>query len=96
MDIEDLINNVAAQDFSKAGVTFNELMQSRMHDAIEQEKIAVAGQIFNGVDPDEEQLDLPLEDSDEDDEEDDFTDEEIDDAVAEAEMDEEEEALSHY
>lgn len=80
-DIEDLINNVLNQDFSAAGPTFNELMNDRVADALEQEKIAVAGQIFNGEEPEEEQLEFDLDDID---------DEEIDDAIDEVDDDEEE------
>ena len=73
MSIEDLINNVTNQDFAKAGPTFAEIMQTKMGDALEQEKIAVADQIFNGASEEEE------------DEEDidDITDEEMEDALDE-------------
>lgn len=80
-DIEDLINNVMNQDFSAAGPTFNELMNDRVADALEQEKIAVAGQIFNGEEPEEEQLEFDLDDIDDD---------EIDDAIDEVDDDDEE------
>lgn len=83
--IEDLINTVVDQDFSKSGPMFAEIMQSKMNDALEQEKIAVAGQIFNGEEPEEEQLELDL-----DDEDDDITDEEIDDAIDELDYNEDE------
>lgn len=71
MEIEDFINSVANQDFSKAGPTFNEIMQSKIDDALEQEKISVADQIFNDVDPDEDEEQLEM----------DFDDEELDDAI---------------
>ena len=54
VDITDLINNVVDQDFARAGPTFAEIMRVKMDDALEQEKIAVADQVFNGVDPEEE------------------------------------------
>ena len=54
VDITDLINNVVDQDFASAGPTFAEIMRVKMDDALEQEKIAVADQVFNGVDPEEE------------------------------------------
>lgn len=82
MEIEDLINNVVDQDFSKAAPTFAEIMKTKMDDALEQEKISVADQIFNGHEADEEES---MEDDD------DITDEEIDDAISE--LDDEEEAL---
>jgi hypothetical protein len=45
--IEDLINNVMDQDFAKAGPMFSELMQQKLTDALDQEKVRVAGAIFN-------------------------------------------------
>jgi len=65
MDISNFIQNVKDQDFNSAGVTFNELMMAKVTDALEQEKIKVAGQVFNG-DDDEEQLELDLEGDEED------------------------------
>lgn len=74
MSIEDLINDVTNQDFAKAQPTFAELMSSKVADALEQEKINVAAQIFNNAtDPnseeeimgDDQQLELDLEDEDE-------------------------------
>ena len=85
--IEDLINTVTTQDFSKAAPTFAEIMQSKIDDALEQEKIAVADQVFNGAQPEEDE-----EVSDEKAAElDDITDEEIDDAI-----DETDEELTEY
>lgn len=55
MSIEDLINDVMNQDFAKAGPTFNEIMQQKLTDAIDQEKIRVAGIVFNNADDVEEE-----------------------------------------
>ena len=85
MSIEDLINNVVDQDFAKAGPTFQELMQDRMNDALEQEKISIAGSIFNGEEPEEEEVEM--EDNDDIDIED-VTDDEIEDAIDELESEE--------
>ena len=74
--VDQLINSAIDQDFSKAGPTFAEIMRTKMDDALEQEKISVAGEIFNGQEADEEE-------SMEDDE--DITDEELDDAIEELE-----------
>ncbi len=49
MAIEDIINHVVKQDFSKAAPTFAEIMATKVDDALEQEKIAVAGEVFNQV-----------------------------------------------
>ena len=67
MSVEELINHITDQNYSKAEITLNDLMSDKMNDALEQEKIAVANQIYNGVDPDEEEdLDDEFEDEDED------------------------------
>lgn len=76
MSVEELINHITDQNYSKAEITLNDLMSDKMNDALEQEKIAVANQIYNGVDPDEEEdLDDDFEDEDED-LDDDFEDDE--------------------
>lgn len=76
--VEKLINDVLSQDFSKAGPSFNELMNAKIADALDQEKIAVADQIYNGADAEDEELS-----SEEEAELDDMSDEEIDDAIDE-------------
>ena len=69
-DIETMIGHAANQDFNAANDIFQELIGQRMTDALDQAKIEVAGQVFNG---EEEQLEFDLEDedfeSDDDDEE---------------------------
>ena len=82
VDITDLINNVTDQDFANAGPTFVEIMKSKMDDALEQEKISLADQIFNGVNP-EEQEELEAGEDDDIDVEAELEDEdlEIDDEV---------------
>ena len=55
MEIEDLINSVVDQDFSKAAPSFKEIMDTKISDAMEQERIAIADQIFNGHETDEEE-----------------------------------------
>lgn len=86
----DFINQVIDQDFTKAAPSFNDIITSKMSDALEAERINVAGQIFNGVEDreaeDQYELDLddPNEDDDADNDEDDFEDEELEDAAEEA------------
>lgn len=74
-EINDFLDAVMDQDFSKAGPMFNELLGAKVNDALEQEKIAVADKIFNGAE-------------DTDDIEDDISDEELDAALAELEDEE--------
>lgn len=86
----DLINQIQAKDFNLAGETFHELLQAKMADALDQQKAAVAGKIFNGDEDDadlddEEQLELDLEI---DAEIEDAEDEEWEDAEEESDEDE--------
>ena len=74
-EINDFLDAVINQDFSKAGPMFNELLGAKVNDALEQEKIAVADQVFNGAEVT-------------DDIEDDISDEELDAALAEVEDEE--------
>ena len=65
---QDLIQHALDQDFNKANATFGEIMTMKMADLMDQEKINVAGQIYNGEEPeDEEQLELDLDDDQEED-----------------------------
>lgn len=66
MSIEDLIDNIAAQNFAQAEPMFHEILQAKMDDALEAEKVKVAGQIFNGEE--EEQLEMEFDEEDLDDE----------------------------
>lgn len=86
----DFINQVIDQDFTKAAPSFNDIITSKMSDALEAERINVAGQIFNGVEDREaeDQYELDLDDPNEDNDEDDFEDEELEDAAEEALNDE--------
>lgn len=84
MEIEDLINSVADQDFGKAAPTFAEIMQTKMTDALEQEKISVAGAMFGQTSDEDEESDH---------EDDDITDEEIEAELEDDEAEFEDEEL---
>ena len=61
--IQDLIKYSLDQDFTKAGKTFGEIMTLKMNDVLDQEKIRLSDQIYNGVEDDEkdeEQLELDV------------------------------------
>ena len=83
VNIDDFINQVQNQDFSKATVTFSDLMDTKVSDALEQEKISMADQIFNGAEAEEESTD--------DEDMYDISDEELEAAAAEVEAEESEE-----
>ncbi len=70
-NIEQLIQQAADKDYASANTTFVDIMNQKLADTLEQEKIRVSSQIYNGMESeeDEEQLELDLEDdeSEEDD-----------------------------
>lgn len=80
MSIENFIDNVMDKDYTTAQMTFADLMQARMQDALDQQKIVVAGQMFGEEEDTDDIEDEDLEDAfdDEDElEEEDFDDDEI-------------------
>ena len=54
MSIEDLIDDITRQNFAKAEPHFTTILQSKIDDALEAEKVKVAGHIFNGEEEVEE------------------------------------------
>lgn len=90
-DIDDMINNVVNQDFSKSQTYFDAIMQAKMSDSLEQEKIAMANKIFNLDNPEGENYEEPAETEEElEDDSEEFSDEELDAAAEESLEDEEE------
>ena len=72
----DLVQHALDQDYNKANKVFGDVMGVRINDVLAQEKIKLADQLYNGVEPEEdeevedEQLELDLADQEETDEED--------------------------
>ena len=74
-NIEQLIQQAADKDYAAANTTFVDIMNQKLADTLEQEKIRVSGEIYNGLESEEdEQLELDLDDEEES-EEDEATDE---------------------
>lgn len=100
-DIDDMINNVVNQDFSKSQTYFDAVMQAKMSDSLEQEKIAMANKIFNLDNPEGENYEEPsdteeeLEDDSEEleDDSEEFSDEELDAAAEESLEDDDDDDL---
>ena len=61
---ENFINAVTAKDYVSASKDFEDMMMAKVDDALEQEKINLASQVFNDEDPSEEEIDAS-EESDE-------------------------------
>ena len=92
--IQDMINHAMDQEFSQANNIFSDMMTVKLNDVLDQEKIRLADQIFNGgddeeADTDEDQLELDLETESELESEDEG-DEESDEVEEEDEMTDEE------
>ena len=70
--IQDLIQNTIDQNYTNANGNFADIMTLKLNDVLDQEKIRLADQIYNGIEdgqgdePDEdEQLELDLDGTDE-------------------------------
>ena len=88
---ENFINAVTAKDYVAASKEFEEMMLGKVDDALEQENVNLAGQVFNGEEPPEEQGEDEYDEEDhiENDAEDE-SDEESEEESEEDEWDEEE------
>lgn len=75
---EDLVQSIFDQNYTAATEIFNDMVGQKMQDALEQEKIAVAGQIYNGEEPEEEDLEFDEEDLEFDEEDLELDDDELD------------------
>ena len=82
--IEDLVKHSLEQDYNKANEVFGTVMTTKLADVLDQTKVKLAGQIYNG---DPEDVDDPLEDEDFEEDENESGDADVDD---ENEKDEEE------
>ena len=96
--IEDLVKHSLAQDYNKANEVFGNVMTTKLADVLDQTKMKLAGQIYNGDPEDEEEIedeeDIENEEEVEGEEETEETDDEIEDEdleVPEEIEDEEEE-----
>ena len=56
MSIVDFIDDIQKRDFTSAQSTFQDMMQQRMQDALDQQKVVVAGQMFGEEDDDVEDV----------------------------------------
>jgi len=83
-EIRDMIQHALDQDYNKANDVFGEVLSVKIQDVLDQEKIRLANQIYNGYDEYEEEDDYDTED---DQELASMSDEEIDAAIDEFEED---------
>lgn len=64
MEISDMINHIQSGEMTKANSMLNDMLAQKQAAALDQEKISIAQTIFNGTeeDPEDEQLELDIED----------------------------------
>ena len=63
--IQDLIKSSLEDDFNHANKIFGEVMTIKMTDLLDQEKVKMAGQVFNGEPEEDEDLNATPEDEEE-------------------------------
>tara|TARA_B100000886_G_C20214924_1_gene403967 strand:+ start:313 stop:657 length:345 start_codon:yes stop_codon:yes gene_type:complete len=90
--IQDLIKASLEKDYNHANKIFGEVMTIKMSDLLDQEKVKMADQVYNGVPEEEEPIpeDEDLKDDTEEDEEEVDSEEPTDDEEEEEEEEEEE------
>jgi len=49
MNTEDLIQAALDKDYNRASEVFGDIMGTKVSDALEQEKISLANQVYNGI-----------------------------------------------
>lgn len=89
LPLVQMIDLAASHQFNKATEIFNDIIGQKMTARLDQEKIAMANQVFNGVEPEEEgdeQLELDMDDQEEVDNEEELEDDNIE--TDEADVDE--------
>ena len=81
--LEDLVQYSLDQDFNNANKVFNDVISVKLNDVLDQEKIKLANQLYNGqpaeeddTEGDEDQLELDLDNEEDDSIEDEETEEE--------------------
>ena len=92
--IEDLVRHSLDQDYNKANKVFGDLMSDKLNTVLDQAKMKIAGQIYNGDPEDEEEIEdeEDIENEEEEVEGEEETEEEIETAD-EAEEEEKEEEV---
>ena len=57
-ELKDLVQYALDQDYNKASEVFGNAMSIKIQDVLDQEKVKLANQIYNGVEEDEEDEEL--------------------------------------
>lgn len=64
--MQTFVDDILAKNFAGAQTTFNDLLGAKLTDALDAEKVSMAQQVYNGAEPpEEEQMELDLDQNDE-------------------------------
>ena len=58
--MQTFVDDILTKNFSGAQTTFNDMLGAKLTDALDAEKVSLAQQVYNGEEPDEEQMELDL------------------------------------
>lgn len=78
VEVSDFLDQVINQDFASSAPMFKDIMGDIVNHSMEQEKVKIANQTFNGVDPDERAGEDQYEVEDDEDDLDDAAEEALD------------------
>jgi hypothetical protein len=81
--LQDLVQAALDKDYNKANEIFGQVVSVKLDDIIDQERVKLAGQVYNGEEPEDDPEDLEIDDETE-----------VDDETEDDELDEEEEEYS--
>ena len=59
--MQTFVDNILTKNFAGAQTTFNDMLGTKLSDALDAEKVSMAQQVYNGAEPDEDQLEMDLE-----------------------------------
>jgi len=59
--MQTFVDDILTKNFAGAQTTFNDMLGTKLSDALDAEKVSMAQQVYNGAEPDEDQLEMDLE-----------------------------------
>jgi len=64
--MQTFVDDILSKNFAGAQTTFTDLLGDKLNDALDAEKVSLAQQVYNGAEPpDEDQMELDLDQDDE-------------------------------
>ena len=63
--MQTFVDDILTKNFAGAQTAFNDMLGTKLSDALDAEKVSLAQQVYNGEEPDEDQMELDLDQDDE-------------------------------